>query len=84
MENEETKSEKLFQEHLKEKVSLIIGKDYGDVFGLKGEKGQHLIYMGGETWKAMSPGKDDMVKESKGTTEQVITYLSSPHYRVGP
>ena len=84
MENKEMEREKLFQQHLKEKVSLIVGKDYGDVFGLKAEKGQYLIFMGGETWKAMSPGKEDMVKESKGTTEQVITYLSSSHYRVGP
>ena len=65
-------------------IELQIGKDYGDVFGLKAERGQHLIYMGGQTWKASSRGKEDMVKESKGTTEKVIIYLNSSHYRVGP
>lgn len=65
-------------------IDLQVGKDYGDVFGLKAERGEHLIYMGGQTWKAVAPGKEDMVKESKGTTEKVIIYLNSPHYRVGP
>ena len=63
------------------KIELQVGKDYGDIFGL--QKGEHLFYMGGETWKAVSPGKVDMVKESKGTTQKVIEYLNSPHYRIG-
>ena len=55
---------------------LEIGKDYGFVFGLNPEKGQHMIYNGGNSWTAKE-GDREMTKENAvETSEKVFTYIN--------
>lgn len=63
--------------------TLEIGKDYGSIFGIDSKTGKKVIYMGGNTWKAVMPGKGEMVKESEGTTKNAIEYINRPSYTMG-
>lgn len=60
---------------------LVIGKNYGEIFGLDPQKGQ-MIYEGGIKWTAVQ-GERKMTKECQKTTDKVIAYINQPSYRVG-
>lgn len=62
--------------------SLIVGDDYGAIFGLDAGKGQHMYYRGGETWEAVD-GARNMVRESKSTTDNAIKYINRPSVVMG-
>lgn len=63
--------------------SLEIGKDYGSIFGIDAKTGKQMIYLGGNTWKAVMPGKGEMVKESESTTKTAIEYINRPSHTMG-
>lgn len=56
------------------KKDLVIGKDYGPIFGLDAKKGQNMIYNGGISWTAIN-GDIKMTDESEETTDEVINHL---------
>ena len=60
---------------------LVIGKNYGEVFGLASDKGQ-MIYEGGIKWMAVQ-GERKMSKECQKTTDKVVEYINRPSYKVG-
>lgn len=55
--------------------TLKIGDNYGSIFGLKKE-GQQMIYLGGNTWKAVCPVNGEKVVESEKTTVAAIEYMN--------
>jgi len=65
------------------KKKLETGKDYGFVFGLDDEKGQHMIYNGGNSWTAKE-GEREMTKENAvETSEKVLAYINHPATTMG-
>jgi hypothetical protein len=64
------------------KQSLEIGTDYGRIFGLSAERGQHLIYQGGDSWLAQQPGSEKVVESAK-TTASALAYIGKTAVRMG-
>jgi len=62
--------------------TLTIGHDYGGVFGLDKDKGQHMIYRGGNTWTAKKPGAE-RTSESEKTTRNALEYINRPPVHIG-
>ena len=60
---------------------LVVGKNYGEIFGISKDKGQ-MIYNGGISWTAVQ-GDRQMVKESESTTKSALEYINRPSYKVG-
>jgi len=56
---------------------LVIGDDYGPICGLDKSKGQRLIYLGGDKWRAEKPGAVKEV-ESQETTANTLAYIRKP------
>jgi len=55
---------------------LIIGKDYGFVYGLDKNKGQKIIYNGGVSWTAINGNLKETI-ECQETTSKMIEELKS-------
>lgn len=64
------------------KNELVVGKDYGDIFGLDARKGHKMIYNGGISWTAIK-GDQQMAKDSQQTTDNALEYINRPTYKVG-
>lgn len=66
-----------------EKRDLVIGTDYGFVFGLDAKaKDQHMIYGGGNTWTAKE-GMREKIMDSPGTTAKALEYINRPAVHMG-
>lgn len=61
---------------------LVIGKDYGSIFGLDADKGQKMVYNGGISWTAIQGGQQ-MTKDSQQTTDNALEYINRPSYGTG-
>jgi hypothetical protein len=62
---------------------LKVGKDYASIFGLDpDDKGQHLIYKGGNKWLAQQPGSEREI-ESEQTTRNALAYINQPRISMG-
>jgi len=62
---------------------LEIGHDYASIFGLDPEdKGQHMIYNGGNKWLAQQPGSEREI-ESEKTTALALAYINQPSVSIG-
>lgn len=61
---------------------LVIGKDYGAIFGLDAKNGNKMIYNGGINWTAIK-GEKTMTMDSKGTTDNAVEYVSKPSTMMG-
>jgi len=70
-------------EESKMTTALIIGDDYAAIFGLDPDKGQHLIYKGGNKWLAQQPGSEREM-ESEKTTQSALEYVNRPSIHMGP
>jgi hypothetical protein len=57
------------------KKELIIGKDYGPIFGLNPLQGQHMIYNGGISWTAKN-GDLQFTDDAQETNEEALNHLS--------
>lgn len=64
------------------KRQLEINKDYGSIFGLESEEGQHFIYLGDNVWLARSPKGERKITSEKQTA-QVLEYINKPIVMVG-
>ena len=63
--------------------ALTIGKEYGRaVYGLDSDKGQALIYRGGDVWEAVEGDRKTIVTDAK-ITAQVSAYMTRPAVLVG-
>jgi hypothetical protein len=61
---------------------LVVGKDYGCIFGLSENSGKKIIYNGGISWTAID-GERTMTKDSQKTTDNALEYINRPSYHVG-
>lgn len=60
---------------------LVIGKDYGLIFGLDSSKDQHMIYNGGNSWTAIN-GELQQTGDSPETTTEIVNRLyMMPDYK---
>jgi hypothetical protein len=55
--------------------NLELNRDYGYVFGISAEKGEHMIYLGGIKFRAEKPGAV-REQESQGTYDKISAYLN--------
>ena len=62
--------------------TLEIGTNYGSCFGFEKEKGQQLIYQGGDTWLAIN-GETQKEVDSKDTTKKALEYINRPSIHMG-
>lgn len=61
---------------------LVVGKDYGSIFGLDADKGQKMVYNGGISWTAIQ-GDRRMTKDSQETTNNALAYINRPSHGTG-
>lgn len=61
--------------------SLIIGKNYGGVFGLDSNKGKKMIYNGGDNWIGINGDKTQSLV-SPQTTQKVLEYINRPSVNI--
>jgi len=62
------------------KRELIVGKNYGGIFGLPEDK--KMIYNGGISWTAVD-GEREMMVDSQKTTDNALKYINQPSYGTG-
>ena len=60
---------------------LIIGKNYGDIFGIKDGAGS-AIYNGGISW-TVTGDKGSKTLDSQITTDNANKYINQPTYKIG-
>jgi hypothetical protein len=53
---------------------LVIGKDYGPIFGLNAGTGQKMVYNGGINWTAIN-GDLQQTDDSREATDEAINHL---------
>jgi len=61
---------------------LIIGDDYGTIFGLDPKKGQHIVYLGGVRFR-LAQGVREAERESQDTYEKILEYINQPSIHMG-
>ncbi len=61
--------------------TLTIGKNYGEIFGLK--ENCKMIYNGGISWTAVDPIKGTKTMDSEMTTTKVTEYINRPTISMG-
>lgn len=62
--------------------TLEIGKNYGGCFGLESDKGQKMIYLGGNKWRGEN-GEKSVEKDCDKTTAKAIEYINRPSVMMG-
>jgi len=62
--------------------TLEIGKNYGACFGLDADKGEKMIYLGGNKWRGENGGKSLEI-ESEKTTKSALEYINRPSVTMG-
>lgn len=66
-----------------EKKGLEVGINYGACFGLKEDSGQKMMFLGGDKWRAVCPGKDNIEAICHKTTATVLEYINRPGRSAG-
>jgi hypothetical protein len=61
---------------------LIVGTDYGSVFGFTANSGKQMIYLGADLWQAVKDDKT-MQSVSPATTAKVLEYINRPTVSMG-
>jgi len=59
-----------------------IGHDYGNHFGLEAKKGQHAYYLGGISFRAVSP-KGERTADSQQMYDTIIDNINTPQISMG-
>mgnify|MGYP006943672271 CR=1 FL=1 len=62
---------------VREMKNLEIGKNYGEIFGLTGNR--QMIFNGGISWTAKE-GEREMTMDSQKTTDNAIEYINRPSH----
>jgi hypothetical protein len=62
-------------------TKLVVGKDYGIIFGLDANHNQHMIYNGNDSWTAIN-GELQQTDNSPETTTEIVNHLyMMPDYK---
>lgn len=61
---------------------LVVGHDYGSIFGLDKDKGQHMIYNGDISWTAKN-GDSERTLNAGTQTKRAIDYINKPSIMMG-
>jgi hypothetical protein len=61
---------------------LIVGHDYGSIFGIPEGAGT-MTYLGGDKWHAVKSSGEAHKADSVGTTDKAIEYVNRPSYGTG-
>ena len=60
---------------------LVVGKNYGGIFGLDENKGK-MVYNGGISWTAIQ-GDRQMTEDCQETTTEALEYVNRPSHGTG-